>query len=385
MHKVVLVGAGSICRTHVKAFEGLGGRAKIVAIVSRHAENAQKVIDEMGLDARAYADHRSAIDAEECDVVSVCTPPDSHCEIAVDALEHGKHVLLEKPMAPSLAECDEIIDAARRAGKKLAVVAQSRFLTPVWRTKKLLDAGLAGKLLYTQVNSFWYRGRSYYDLAWRGQWATEGGGCTLVHAVHHIDLLQWMSGMPSEVTAVIGNVAHTNSEEEDVSMALLRYPDGRLAQITASLVCHGQKQALLFACEKASLEIPHAFAADTPLENGFPQENAALLAQLNEAYEAIPALAHEGHDGLAADLLDAIDQDREPLIGGEDGRRTMELIMAIYKSASEKAAVRLPIEKTDAFYTREGVTTKMPHFYKKTGFLSRFAKDEIVLASSNMK
>lgn len=385
MHKVLLIGAGSICRTHIDAFEGMDGRSKIVGVVSLDLDAAKKVIEEKGLSARVYLDYKEALEKEECDIVSVCTPPATHRDITVYCLDAGKHVLVEKPMAPSLAECDDMIEAARRNGKKLSVVAQSRFLTPVYRTKKLLDSGICGKLLYSQVNSFWYRGKSYYDLAWRGRWESEGGGCTLVHAVHHIDLLHWMAGVPSTVTAVIGNVAHDNSEEEDISMALFQYPDGSLAQMTASLVCHGQKQSLLFAGEKASLEIPNAFEANIPLENGFPQENKELKSQLLESYEVIPALQWEGHAGLIDNFLTAVETDSPILTDGAAGRQTMELIMAIYKSASEHKPVTLPIAKDDPFYTREGVTTKMPHFYKKTKFLEKYEKDEIVLASSNMK
>lgn len=385
MHKVLLVGAGSICRTHIDAFEGLDGRAKVVGIVANHRESAQKAIDAAGLDAVAYTDYKQAIAASGCDIVAVLTPPDTHREITVWALEQGCHVLVEKPMAPSLEECDAMIAAARRTGNKLQVVAQSRCLTPIWRTKQLLQSGAAGRLLYTQVNSFWYRGRSYYDLAWRGRWATEGGGCTLVHAVHHIDLLAWMAGMPTQVTAVLGNVAHTNSEEEDLSMAMLRFEDGSFAQLSANLVCHGQKQCLTFACEKATLEIPHALSADTPLENGFPRENTALLAELRAAYEAIPPLRYEGHAGLADNLLRAIDEGAPLLIDGQAGRNTMELIMAIYQSAAQRRTVTLPIPPEDTFYTRQGVREQMPHFYQKTGFLSKFQDDTIVLASANMK
>lgn len=385
MQKVVIIGAGSICRTHIDAFEGLEGeRARVVAIVSRSGTSARRLIEERGMDARAYTDYREALEKEECDIVSICTPPAAHREMAVYCLRAGKHVLVEKPMASSLEECRSMIEAAEEAGKKLGVIAQSRFMTPVWRTKKLLDSGICGRLLYTQVNSFWYRGRSYYDLAWRGQWSSEGGGCTLVHAVHHIDLLNWMAGMPERVTAVLGNVAHDNSEEEDLSMALLQYPDGTMAQITASLVCHGQRQALLFAGERASMEIPHRFAADTPMENGFPQENSSFLKELEEAYQAVPALRYEGHKGQADDFVRAVETDGPVLIGGEDGYRTMELIMAIYQSAAENRTVTLPIMPGDPFYTREGITTRMPHFYEKTTFLERFEKDDIVLASTNL-
>lgn len=383
-HKVLLVGAGSICSAHIQAFGALGERARVVGVVANHRESAEKAIRAAGLDLPAYTDYRQAIEASGCDIVSVLTPPDSHCEITVWALEHGCHVLVEKPMAPSLEECDRMLDAARRTGRKLQVVAQSRCLTPIWRTRQLMAGGLPGRLLYTQVNSFWYRGRSYYDLAWRGRWDTEGGGCTLVHAVHHIDLLAWMAGMPRQVWAMIGNVAHTNSEEEDLSMAMLRFDDGSFAQLSANLVCHGQKQALTFACEHATLEIPHAFSADTPLENGFPRENTPFLHQLEEAYQAIAPLAYEGHAGLADNLLRAVDEGAELISDGQAGRNTMELILAIYKSAAEGAPVTLPISTQDPFYTRWGVQEKMPRFYEKTGFLSQFTHNEITLASANM-
>ena len=280
--RIGCVGIGGMGNMHLRGYAG-DDRVQVVAICdileSRMAEG--KANHHLGDEVHCYTDFKEMIEKENLDVVDIATPNDFHSVIAVYALEHGCHVMGEKPMAPSLQECDEMIEAAKRTGNKLEVVAQSRCLTPIYRTKRLIESGIAGKLLYTQINSFWYRGRSYYDLAWRGQWASEGGGCTFVHAVHHIDLLAWMAGMPSQVSAMIGNVAHTNSEEEDLSMAMLRYPNGSFAQLSANLVCHGQNQALTFACEKANLEIPHAFSADTPLENGFPKENTEFLQELN--------------------------------------------------------------------------------------------------------
>lgn len=384
-HRVLLIGAGAICPAHIQAFGALGDRAVVVGVVARHLASARRAIAGAGLDAVAYDDYKTAIRQSGCDVVAVLTPPDTHCEITVHALEQGCHVLVEKPMAPSLAECDTMLAAARRTGRLLQVVFQNRCLTPVWRTKQLLASGLAGRLLYTQVNSFWYRGRSYYDLAWRGSWATEGGGCTFAHAVHHIDLLAWMAGMPRQVVAMLGNVAHTNSEEEDLSMAMLRYDDGSFAQLSANLVCHGQKQALTFACQRATLEIPHALAADLPQENGFPQQNTAFLQELEAAWQAIPPLAYEGHTGLADNLLRAIDEGTSLISDGQAGRNAVELVMAIYKSGAEHQPVTLPITPEDDFYTRAGVQRRMPHFYRKTGFLQGFSSNAITLAGDNVR
>ncbi len=160
-HRVLLIGAGAICPAHIQAFGALGDRAVVVGVVARHLASARRAIAGAGLDAVAYDDYKTAIRQSGCDVVAVLTPPDTHCEITVHALEQGCHVLVEKPMAPSLAECDTMLAAARRTGRLLQVVFQNRCLTPVWRTKQLLASGLPGRLLYTQDNTFWYRCCSY--------------------------------------------------------------------------------------------------------------------------------------------------------------------------------------------------------------------------------
>ena len=148
-------------------------------------------------------------------------------------------------MATSLEECDAMIRAAAQNGKLLSVVAQNRYKTAMMKLKAVLDSGLAGKILHAQVDSFWWRGANYYDLWWRGTWEKEGGGCTLNHAVHHIDLFQWMVGIPDEIQAVIRNINHENSEVEDFSTAVLLYNDGKVGQINSSLVHHGENQRLI--------------------------------------------------------------------------------------------------------------------------------------------
>ncbi|MFQ8717398.1 MAG: Gfo/Idh/MocA family protein [Enterobacter hormaechei] len=122
-----------------------------------------------------------------------------------------------------------------------------------WRLKAALDSGLAGKICHAQVDSFWWRGHCYYDLWWRGTWEKEGGGCTLNHAVHHIDAIQWMLGFPSEVVAMMTNVAHDNAEVEDLSAAIFKYPSGALTQLTASVVHHGEDQKIIIQGDKARI------------------------------------------------------------------------------------------------------------------------------------
>lgn len=168
--------------------------------------------------AKAYKDCREAIASGGIDAVSICLPPQMHAEIAVEALRSGCHVICEKPMACSLEECDAMIAAARESGKLLSVVVQNRCKTPNQKVKKILDEGLIGKVLFATVDSLWWRGQSYYDLWWRGTWDKESSGAMASHGVHHIDLMQWMLGMPESVYAVIRNVGHDNSECEDLAL-----------------------------------------------------------------------------------------------------------------------------------------------------------------------
>ena len=300
-------------------------------------------------------------------LVDVCTPPFVHAEISINALKSGKNVVCEKPMAASLEECDAVLKARDESGKKLSIIAQNRFRLPVRNLKALLDSGMAGKVRHVTVDSLWFRGHSYYDLWWRGTWETEGGGCTLNHAVHHIDMLGWMMGTPERVTSVLANTGHDNAEVEDLSVSVMEYP-GALATLTASVVSHGEEQALIFQCEKAKIAFPYSVYCSQPQPNGFPlpDPDKAFEQAADEYLAKLPPLPYEMHDGQLDDVLSAIENDREPSITGEDGRRTIELICAIYKAGSLRTPVTLPIAKNDPFYTVEGIRASVPHFYEKT-------------------
>ena len=285
-------------------------------------------------------------------------------------------------MAPSLAECDAILAAADRGGAVLSVVAQNRFTNPMMRLKQVLDSGLAGRVLHAQVDSHWWRGPSYYDLWWRGTWHSEGGGCTLNHAVHHIDALQWMIGTPVAIQAMIGNVNHGNSEVEDLSLAILRFPGGALGQITSSVVHHGQHQQIVFQAERAKIAMPWAVDAQAQQPNGFPQpeHDKATERELNQFYEKLPALAYEGHAGQIDDVLSALettDGSRRVLVDGRDGRTTIEIITAIYQAAITGQTVTLPLPPDDPFRTRDGLLQAAPHFHEKTVSVGEFSTNEI--------
>jgi predicted dehydrogenase len=373
MLSVAIIGSGNISKQHIDGYMAFPDRCRITHIVDIFPEKAEKANNDFNIGARVSASHKDILNAQDIDLVSICTPPFCHAEIAVDFLNAEKNVLVEKPMAASLEECDAMIAAAEKSGKMLSVIAQNRFRDPVYALKKVLDAQLIGKIVHAQIESLWWRGHSYYDLWWRGTWEKEGGGCTLNHAVHHIDMLCWMLGLPNKVSAVISNASHDNAEVEDISVAVLQYDGGlcskgALAQITSSVIHHGEEQQLVFQGEKARVSFPWKVAANIAQPSGFPaaEQNEELIKQLNNYYESLPKLAHSLHKGQINDVLSAIEKSSKPLIAGEDGRKAIELITAIYKAGSEQRAVELPIKKDDPFYTVNGMKEKVPHFYQKT-------------------
>ncbi|MDR1936354.1 MAG: Gfo/Idh/MocA family oxidoreductase [Candidatus Accumulibacter sp.] len=376
---IALLGAGAIAGVHADAFLRFSGQCQIRAVCARHLDKARNLIERKGLSAATACEGiDEALSRDDIDAVAICTPPGAHTEAAVKALRAGKHVLVEKPMAPSLAECDQMIRAAEMSGKILSPIAQNRYKTPYHKMARLLKAGVGGPTKHVIVNSLWWRGANYYDIWWRGTWDSESGGCVMNHAVHHLDLLLWMAGMPERVTAVIANVAHDNSECEDLGVAILEY-QGFLAQMTASLVTHDEEQEIVFQTEKGRLSVPWKTAASLARPNGFPETDSEGRARLEREYERLPALDLEGHPAQVRNFLDAIHGRDELLITARDGRNVIELIMAIYKAAQSHAPVALPISPDDAFYRHASMAAAMPRFHQKTKSVERSEALEIKL------
>lgn len=203
MINVAIVGTGNISNAHIQGLLTFPERCKIVAMCDIYEEKAKELVQKYELkDVQTFDAHEKMLASGiKIDLVHICTPPSSHGEIAINCMNAGKNVLVEKPMAPSLKECDQMLEAERRNKVVMGCIAQNRFRNSIYKLKKMLDSGLAGKLRCAHVNSLWWRGHCYYDLWWRGTWEKEGGGPTLNHAVHHIDMINWMQGeLPVEVT-----------------------------------------------------------------------------------------------------------------------------------------------------------------------------------------
>jgi predicted dehydrogenase len=383
MIKVGIIGTGNISPAHIKSYLEFPDRCKIVALADIYPEKAKTKAEQFGLDVEIFDSHNQLLKMKDVDLVSICTPPFTHAQIAIDCMKAGKHVIVEKPMAASLEECDRMIEAQKESKTVMAIIAQNRFMDSIMNLKKVLDSGKIGRVLHAQVDSHWWRGHCYYDLWWRGLWKTEGGGCTLNHAVHHIDMLGWMLGMPLKVQALLSNAAHDNAEVEDISIAALQYEKGTVAQITSSVIHHGEEQQIIFQGEKARISAPWKARASVSQTNGFPEREEDLEKELTKYYESLPSLSHTGHEGEIDDVLTAIETGTQPLITGESGRMTIEIITAIYKAGFEQKTITLPIGKDDLYYTSKGIQEHAIHFYEKSKSLVNLGNDQEISVGGN--
>ena len=352
MLRIGIIGTGSIASAHIDGYLAFPDDCEVVALADVMPGKAAEKAAQFGLtDAVGYDDPLRMITEARLYLVSIATPTSTHASLSIAALEAGIHVLVEKPMAPSLEECDAMLAAQQRSGRLLSVVAQNRFRDDLATLKAVVDSGLLGSIAHVRVDSAWWRGLPYYDLWWRGTWEKEGGGCTLNHAIHHIDLLLWLLGSPTEITAMLANAQHDNSEVEDLSVAVFRYPRG-LAQLTSSVVHHGEEQEIVIQGERARVSQPFKIVAERSDAAGFPAKggDADRVAAIEEVVAAREPLEHRGHRGQIGDLLAAITDGRAPIADGQDGRNAIEVVTAIYKAGIEHRVVTLPLAPDDPYY-----------------------------------
>lgn len=353
MTGVGIIGTGSISESHIRAYQQFSGRCRIAALYARTPEKAVKKKEAFHLDAKVYTDYRKLLEDPEVQLVSICLPPYLHAGVAVECMYAGKHVLLEKPMAPSLEECDRMLAVQKSTGCYLGIVSQNRYRKEHLFLKKMVESKAIGSVLSGEVKSCWYRGNAYYAPKWRGNWETEGGGCILNHAIHQIDLMNWILGKPCEVYAVMKNLGHPGSEVEDMAAAILRYSSGAVFTLNVSLVSHGEEQSIRLQGTKAALTVP--FAVESCIENeaGFPKENGELKDLLNREYQSMEDFHFSDFAGQIDMVLKALETGKNGGVTGRDGRAAVEVATALYESAVTKTAVKLPINERSDFYSSE--------------------------------
>jgi len=380
--RAAIAGTGSIAEFgHLPALRDQAHRVELVAAVDIVPERLAAFTEKHGV-ARGYPSLTQMLDREKPDLVLVCTPPAAHADAVVECLRAGAWVLVEKPPVLSLAEYDRIEAAERPGGPYAGVVYQHRFGSAGLRAARQARSGLLGRPLAAQCVTAWYRGHGYYQVPWRGKWGTEGGGPTMGHGIHQMDLMLAVLGAWAEVRAMAGRLDR-DIETEDVSMALVRFESGALASVVNSILSPREESMLRFDFTDATVEVKHLYGYDDADWRYTPAPHVAgdaeRIASWTAPDEAVPdhavpddAAANEG--GAAADagaesvaragvgsshsaqlpyVLDALERGERPPTSGRAGRETLELITALYRSAfTGRPVLRGEITPADPFYHR---------------------------------
>lgn len=352
-----IIGCGMIANFHSKAIADLRD-AKLVACFDMYGPAADRLASSTG--CRPYHDLDQMLANPDVDVVTICSPSGAHMDPAVAAARAGKHVIVEKPLEVTLSRCDKIIAACEKAGVKLATIFPSRFHESSQLMKKAIDKGRFGKVTMGDAYVKWFRTQEYYDSgAWRGTWKLDGGGALMNQAIHSVDLLTWLMGPVTEITAATGTLAHQRIEVEDVAVATVKFENGALGVIEATTAAYpGALKRIEIHGTEGSAVIEEEdikswqFAKTT-------KQDAALLERMQGKTKtgggaADPsAIGHHGHMLLFKDMVQAIRNDTTPAVDGHEGRRSVEIILGIYKAAETGKVVKLPLSGDPSLKARQ--------------------------------
>jgi len=343
-----IVGCGMIARFHAKALLDIPG-TRLVALVSRRRENAEKVLTESGAPpCDIYADLDATLRRPDVDVVIVCTPSGNHLEPAIAAARAGKHVVVEKPLEITPERCDGIIDACERAGVKLCTIFPSRFGDANGELKRAVEAGRFGRLTLGETACKWWRSQAYYDEGgWKGTQALDGGGALMNQAIHNVDLLLWMMGPVKQIAGFSALLAHERIEVEDTAVACLRFASGALGVIQATTsVYPGLAKTIAIHGDAGSVVVEQddiltwEFKEPRPDDAGI-KERFAVKVGASGGSSNPAAISHLGHTRQLADFVRAIQTNTAPLVDGREGRRAVEVICALYQAAATGRTVAI--------------------------------------------
>jgi predicted dehydrogenase len=333
-----LIGCGRVAPRHAQSFAQLR-ETRLLAVADVKYTRAEHFAAEYGADA--YSNYADLLDRRDVDAVSICVPSGLHARVALDALDAGKHVLVEKPIALSLADADRMIAAAQRKGLALAVVLQNRYNHPMRRLRRLIDAGGLGPLHLGAVTVRWYRPQSYYEDGWHGTRAMDGGAL-MNQSIHHIDALQWFMGPAVAVRAYTATLAH-RMEAEDAGVAILRFAGGALATVEGSTLTWPQNlegSVSLFGA-RGSVKVGGTALNRIVLwkvEGQLEQEAELLTSQVVDP----PSVYGYSHREVIHDFARALLDGRAPGTPGTEARKSLELVLAMYESAQQGREVLLP-------------------------------------------
>lgn len=353
---VVIVGTGGVADVQARDIDRLDGRARIVAAVDNDPERVTAFSKRWKV-PRHYLNMTDMLDQEHPGLVSLCTPPALHAEQAGLCVERGVNVLCEKPPALSLEEIDSLAAKESSNGGRISAVVQQRFGSGAQTLMSLVGDSRVGRPMVAVCNTLWYRPDAYFEAPWRGKWEVEGGGPTLGHGIHQMDLMLAVLGPWRAVTAVATRQARP-TETEDLSAAIVTFENGTVATVVNSLLSPRQTSYLRFDFAHATVELEHLY--------GYSDDNWRVTAApgheqtVADAWEAGPRGVASGHAAQLTKVFDALEAGVAPPVTLADVRPTMELVTAVYASSFTGQPVAAgQIDSSSPFYSRmdgSGVT-----------------------------
>lgn len=336
-----IVGCGFIAKKHAKAIQEVEN-ANLVAVSDKLTTAMEPYVEEYGV--AAYEELDQMLLREDIDVVSVCTPTGLHAPLAIKVANAKKHVILEKPIAMTLEETDKIIEACNRNEVKLSIVHPNRFRPVVMELRKILDQKLLGKISHANAIVNWNRNQEYYDQAlWRGTKEFDGGAL-MNQAIHNLDLLLWFMDEPEQIFSMEATRLR-KIEAEDVSTGVIKFKSGALGLVEASTTAYGQnfEESITLFGEKGTVKIggKNAIYFEHLEIEGMNED------EINEIKEKIKKdpFGIPGHQCIIDDMVKAIEEDRQPAVSGEEGRKSLELVLSFYESAKNNQPIQLTKEK----------------------------------------
>jgi predicted dehydrogenase len=327
-----IVGGGMIGKVHAEAIHAIPG-ARVVAVWGRNEARVNELAAKYN--AAGYGDYAQFLAHPGLDVVNVCSPSGLHLEHGRAAAEAGKHVLVEKPIEINLERADALIEACDKAGVRLGVIFQSRFLPMVQKMKAAIEAGKLGSLILGDAYVKWYRAPEYYADSWHGTMALDGGGALINQAIHTIDLLRWMMGPVESAFAMKKALRYPHIEAEDTLVGTLQFANGALGAVVATTsIKPGFKRRLEISGANGTIILDGDAISVWDIEGDAQSEEAA--EQITDGSSNPAAISTEGHRRQIEDMMQAVLENRAPVIDGHEGRKSLEVVMALYQAATER-------------------------------------------------
>ncbi|SEM65631.1 Predicted dehydrogenase [Mesobacillus persicus] len=337
MVNFAIVGCGHIAKKHAEAIQKANG-ADLLAVCDTDPSKMREFIDLYNIEG--YVNLEDLLKNNEVDVVNICTPSGFHASIAVSVAEAKKHIVVEKPIAMTLEDTDLMIDACRKNNVKLSVVHPNRFRPVMIKLKETMDKQELGKLSHANATVRWNRNQEYYDQAgWRGTKEYDGG-VLMNQAIHNLDLILWLMGDVEEVYSMEATRLR-NIESEDVSTGVIRFKNGALGVIEAATTIYPNnlEETISVFGETGSVKIGGKTASLVEhwnVENMNDEETIDII----ETVKADP-IGKPGHECIIEDMVEAVTEDREPIVTGLDGRKALELVLAFYESAKTNRPIKI--------------------------------------------